>query len=375
MRYAVPVTLRPDGLQARWDHAHRRTAQGKGASTLRRFISLFFGALLLVAIGWSLWWYLAAEAERRGVETWLAKQRERGWQAEAQSIEVTGFPMALRLAIDRLALTDPRNGWSWQAPNLLIESRPWEPTRAEINWPARHRLATPGEQVAISTETMESLLDLRPGTALELRQATTEFSGLVLESSAGWAASARSAEVRIAERSEERAPANSYDLRLSAAEVSLPEWLVARLDPTGWLESRVDRVTVIGHAALAEPIGLATVETGRIALRAATLREVGFEWGHMELVASGSFTVDHEGYPDGQIRVEAREWRRMVRLAVTSGLIGEDTANAVTKGIEILTMLTGGGDSLSAPFNLSGGKLRIGPVAVADLPRLGRPDR
>lgn len=342
---------------------------------MRRFISLFFGALLLVAIGWSLWWYLAAEAERRGVETWLAKQRERGWQAEAQAIEVTGFPMELRLAIDRLMLTDPRNGWSWQAPSLLIESRPWEPTRADIVWPARHSLATPREQLAIATDSMTSLLDLRPGTALELRQAATELVGLALESSAGWTASAKSAEVRIAERSAERAPANSYDLRLTADEVNLPEALVARLDPTGWLESRVDRVTVIGHAALAEPIGLATIETGRIALRAATLREVGFEWGGMELVASGSFTVDEEGYPDGQIRVEAREWRRMVRLAVTSGLIGEDTANAVTKGIEILTMLTGGGDSLSAPFNLSGGKLRIGPVAVADLPRLGRPDR
>lgn len=341
---------------------------------MRRIISLFFGALLLVAIGWSLWWYLAAEAERRGVETWLAKQRERGWQAEAQSIEVKGFPLELRLFIEKLALTDPRNGWSWQAPSLQIESRPWEPTRAEINWPTRHSLATPREQVTVANDSMKSLLDLRPGTALELRQAATELSGLALESNAGWTASATSAEVRITERSEERAPANSYDLRLIANEVTLPEALVARLDPTGWLESRVDRVTVIGHAALAEPIGLATIETGDIALRAATLREVGFEWGGMELVASGSFTVDQEGYPDGQIRVEAREWRRMIRLAVTSGLIGEDTARAVTKGVEILTMLTGGGDSLSAPFNLSGGKLRIGPVAVADLPRLGRPD-
>lgn len=340
---------------------------------MRRIISLIFGALLLVAIGWSLWWYLAAEAERRGVEAWLAKQRSRGWQAEAQSVEVTGFPMELRLAIRDMVLTDPRNGWSWEAPNLLIQSRPWEPTRADIHWPMRHSLATPREQVSIETGSMASLLDLRPGTALELRQAATELSALALESSAGWVASAKSAEVRIGERSEERAPPNSYDLRLTADQVTLPEVLVARLDPTGWLQTRVDRVTVIGHAALAEPIGLATIETGRIALRAATLREVGFEWGGMELVASGSFTVDEEGYPDGQIRVEAREWRRMLRLAETSGLIGKDTARAITKGVEILTMLTGGGDSLSAPFNMSGGKLRIGPVAVADLPRLGRP--
>lgn len=345
----------------------------KGANTLRRAISLIFGALLLIAIGWSLWWYLAAEAERRGIETWLAKQRDRGWQAEASAIEVTGFPTDIRLGISNLALTDPRRGWAWQAPDLRIESRPWEPTRARLHWPRQQSIATPREQVAIASDAMSSLLDLRPGTALELRQVTTDLAGLALESDAGWSASVGSTDIRVTERGAESTPANSYDIRLNADAVRLPEALVARLDPTGWLEARIDHVTAIGHVALAEPIGLATVETGQIMLRAATLRQVGFQWGGMELAASGSFIVDEDGYPDGQIRVEAREWRRMVKLAVSSGLIGEDTAKAVTKGIEILTMLTGGGDSLSAPLNLSGGKLRIGPVAVADLPRLAPP--
>ncbi|HET7410619.1 MAG TPA: DUF2125 domain-containing protein [Paracoccaceae bacterium] len=340
---------------------------------MRRLVGIITGAIVLACIGWSAWWYVAARSERQGVEAWLAEQRAQGWQAEAASIEVTGFPTDLRLTLTGLALADPATGWAWAAPVLVAESKAWSPTTVAVDWPPEQTVSVPGERVVVGTASMESLIDLRPGPSLELRQAATELTGLAVESSAGWSAAADAASIRIAERPEDLAPPNSYDVRITADALRLPEGLVDRLDPTGWLQPRVDRVTVIGHVALADPIGLATVETGDIALRAASLREVGFEWGEMKLVVSGAFTVDDQGYPDGQIEVEAREWRQMVRLAVGSGVIGEETARAVTQAIEFITMLTGGGDSLSAPFNLSGGKLRIGPVAVADLPRLAPP--
>jgi hypothetical protein len=328
---------------------------------------------VLACIGWSAWWYLAAQAEKRGFEAWLAQQRARGWQAEAEAIGVSGYPVDVRLSVAGLALADPGTGWAWQAPALTVESKAWSPTRFSLDWPPEQVVAVPGDRATVRTATMDSLLDLRPGQALELRQAATVVTDLAVSSSAGWSAAADAAEVRIAERPEDIAPPNSYDVRVTADALRLPEGLVDRIDPTGWLESRVDRVTVIGHAALAEPIGLATIEDGEIALRAGTLREVGFEWGEMKLVLSGSFVVDEQGYPEGEIEVEAREWRQIVRLAVGSGVIGEETARTVIQAIEFITMLTGNGDSLSAPFNLSGGKLRIGPVAVADLPRLAPP--
>lgn len=340
---------------------------------MRRLLGITFGAVVLACIGWSAWWYLAAEAQKRGLETWLAEQRARGWQAEAASIEVTGFPADFRMSVTGLALADPETGWAWAAPALAAESKAWSPTRVAVDWPPEQTVSVPGDRAVVRTAAMDSLLDLRPGPALELRQAATQLSGLAIESSAGWSAAADAAEIRISERPEDLAPPNSYDVRITADALVLPEGLVDRLDPTGWLQPRVDRVTVIGHAALAEPIGLATIEEGEIALRAATLREVGFEWGEMKLVLSGSFTVDEQGYPEGQIKVEARQWREMLRIAVSSGVIGDETARAITEGIEIISFLTGGGDSLSAPFNLSGGKLRIGPVPVADLPRLAPP--
>lgn len=340
---------------------------------MRRLFKILPGVLLVAALGWSAWWYAGAEAQRRGVEAWLAKQQARGWQAEAATVEVDGFPTDFRLRVAELALADPANGWAWEAPALVARSESWAPTRVAVAWPPEQVVAVPGDRAVVRTAAMSTLMDLRPGTALELREAGTELTGLAIESSAGWSAAAEAASLRVGERSEDLGPANSYDVRITADGLRLPEALVERIDPTGWLTPQVDRVTVIGHAALEKPLGLATVEEGDVALRAATLREVGFEWGEMKLVVSGSFVVDEQGYPDGTIEVEAREWRQMVRLAVSSGVIDEDTARTVTRGIEFVTALTGGGDSLSAPLNLSGGKLRIGPFAVADVPRVAPP--
>jgi hypothetical protein len=340
---------------------------------MRRLIKILLGIAVIAAMGWSLWWYAGAEAHRAGFQAWLAQQRERGWQAEASQVEVTGFPTEFRLAVADPALADPASGWAWSAPVLSAVSEAWAPTRIAVTWPPEQALAVPGARAAIRSAAMTTLLDVRPGSALELREAASDVARLTVEATTGWQAAAESATIRVAERGEDLAPPNSYDLRATADNVRLPEQLVARIDPTGWLKPELDRLTVIGHAALAEPIALRTLEEGRIALRAATLREVGFEWGEMKLVVSGSFVVDDQGYPDGTITVEAREWRQMLRVAVSSGVIDSGTADAITTALEFVTALTGSGETLSAPLNLSGGKLRIGPFAVADAPRLAPP--
>jgi hypothetical protein len=344
---------------------------------MRRLIKALPKALVGIAIvacmGWSLWWYAGAQAHRAGFQAWLAQQRDRGWQADAAEVEVTGFPTEFRLTVRDLALADPANGWAWDAPALTAVSKSWAPTRIAVTWPPEQLLAVPGERAVIRSAAMRTLLDVRPGTALELREASSDIAGLAVEANTGWSAAADNASVRVAERAEDLAPPNSYDVRIVAENVRLPEELIRQIDPTGWLKPTIDRLTVIGHAALADPIDLKTLEEGRIALRAASLREVGFEWGEMKLLVSGSFEVDDQGFPEGSIALEAREWRQMLRFAVSSGAIDAGTAETITSAIEFVTALTGSGDRLSAPLNLSGGKLRIGPFAVADAPRLAPP--
>lgn len=334
---------------------------------------IILGGLMLAVVAvlaWIAWWFIGAEGQRTAFEQWLDKQRERGWQAEAASVDMTGFPGAFQLSIVDLKLADPTNDWSWTAPVLNAESSAAAPTRISVQWPDKQTLGTTQDQITVLSETMTTLLDLRPGPTMQLREAASDAKALVLTARSGWKASAKSIDLNIKERPEDISPINSYDLRGLASGVKLPKELVEDLDPTGLLKPKVDELTLIGHAAFDDPVDRKTLEEGKIALRAATIREAGFAWGDMKLVLRGSFKVDDAGYPVGKIEIEANEWQRIVKLAVKSGVIDVDMAETITGAVQLVTALSGGGDDLNLPLGLSGGAIRIGPFAIADAPRL-----
>lgn len=340
---------------------------------MARLLKWLTALVVLAGLGWSGWWYLGARGQEAGIAAWLEQQRTRGWQAETADIAVTGFPGKFRLAVREIALADPRTGWAWRAPTWRADSTPWQPTRFALTWPETQSIAVPGDRADVRAEQMTAVIDLRPGPSMELRQLAGDIRALVVAGQKGWRAAAAEARLDLSERPADLAPPNSYDLRIEAQELDLPKEIVAQLDPTGWLEPKVDTLTVQAHGAFDAPIGRATIEQGQLALRAATIREAGFQWGEMRLTMKGAFEVDDAGYPVGEMRVEAREWRQMVRLGQSAGVLDRQTAETIIKAVQFLTALTGSGDSLSVSLGLGGGKVRLGPFAIADAPRLAPP--
>ena len=338
-----------------------------------RLLKWVLGLVLVAGLGWSGWWFAGSEGQKAGLEAWFEQQRKRGWQAEAASVDVSGFPGAFNLVAKEMALADPSTGWAWTAPEWRVDSTPDTPTRFAVTWPEAQSIAVPGDKADIRSETMTTVLDVRPGPSMELRQLAGEIRALAIKGQKGWTAGAAEVDLDLFEKPEDLGPPNSYDLEFGATKLKLPKEIVAAIDPTGWLKPAVDRLTVSGHAAFRDPIDRIALEEGRLALRAATIREAGFEWGDMRLIAKGAVQVDDRGYPVGEINIEAREWRQMIRLAVSAQIIDAEMARTVTRGVEFLTALTGGGDDLSLPLGLSGGKIRLGPLAIADAPRLAAP--
>ena len=340
---------------------------------MKRIIVWALGAIVLGAIGWVAWWFIGAEGQRTAFELWLEKQRSRGWQAEASSVDMNGFPGAFQLTVADLKLADPKNDWSWSAPVLKAESSSAAPTRIAVDWPDTQTLGTTTDQITLRAGAMETLLDLRPGPSMELREAGTDASDIVLKARSGWVGGAKTLNLQIVERGEDVAPPNSYNLRGNATKVKLPKELLADLDPTGLLKPSVDELTVIGHAAFDAPIDRLTLEESVLAMRAATIREAGFAWGDMKLVINGAFRVDDAGFPVGKINIEAQEWQRIVALAVKSGAIDKDMGETITGAVQLVTALSGGGNDLSLPLKLKGGEVRLGPFAIAEAPRLAPP--
>ena len=333
------------------------------------------GVLGLLVAGGSIWWVTIAGLQEAGLTRWLEDQTRRGWQAEAGAVEVTGYPLDFNLRAEEIALSDPRAGWSWRGPWLMAESRALQPNRMLVTLPPNHELAVPGERAEIAAERMTADLHVAARSSMALTETGVDIASLTIAGQSGWQGAAGRLAGRVALREAELSPPNSYDIRIEGAEIALPAEILSALDPTGLLTPEVDEIEISGFAALAEPLDRRTVEEGRVELRAAVLRRAGFSWGEMRLSVRGEIEVDRAGYPVGRLEVEAREWRRIVEVAEKGGLIGGDLADAISGALEFVSALSGGGE-LRVPLTLSDRKVRLGPVAIADAPRLApaRPD-
>jgi hypothetical protein len=216
---------------------------------------------------------------------------------------------------------------------------------------------------------MTAALELRPSAALGLIQAKVAVAGLDVRSRSGWTASAGTLEADITERVND----DGYTITFLAEKVTLPAPLMARIDPTGLAGRNLERMTFDGAAVFDEALDRHLIEDGRLALRAATIRRAGFQWGQMRLDAKGAIKVDDQGYPEGKIDLTMRQWRDIIELAKRSGTIGPDIAEALTTALELVALIGGNRDELDVTLKFKNGDVRIGPVTIGRAPRLAPP--
>ena len=333
-----------------------------------RFLGL---AVVMAAAGWSLWWWSLAAGQEAAITRWFEDRRAAGWQAEHGKIAVTGFPIRLERSIAEIALADPGTAWAWQLPEIAVRGRAVSPTRIGIVFPASHRLSVPGERVDIAHDALTASLELRPMPSLPLDVARISGAGIALEAQSGWRARAVSLSAEVAERPAEAGPPNSYNIRADALDVEIPKPVLAAIDPTGLLETVVDALVIEGHAALAEPLDRFALEDGRLALRAASLKVARLAWGDVAIEARGGFEVDGRGYPVGKLKLRLKNWRRMLEIARGAGIVDGSLIDGVERALELIALLAGSKEILEVPLDLEDGKVRIGPVTVAEAPRLG----
>ncbi len=243
------------------------------------------------------------------------------------------------------------------------------PTHFEVDWPEEQSFAVPGERVEIGSDEMRARLAVRPETALGLVEAGVEVARLNLAARSGWYAAAATVEARVAARRNDP----GYDVALRAERVTLPQPLMARIDPLGMAGRELDRLVVEGAAVFTRPLDRRVVEEGRIGLVAADIRRADLQWGEIRLAVEGDIRVDEDGYPVGELDVTARHWREIIAMGRRSGAIGAGMAKAVTSALELVAMLGGDKEQLDATLALEDGNVWLGPVSLGAAPRLAPP--
>ncbi len=321
--------------------------------------------VLVGALAWMVWWVVGHTAYERGLSAWIDQRRGEGWAADVGTLHTAGFPNRFDTTLTDLRLADPETGVAWSAPLVQLLSLAYKPHQVIAVVPEAHRFSTPLGAFDIAHEDARASLFLKPETALGLDQAILILTGLDVDAAdAGWDTQLSSGRFAV-----ESVPAavNTYRFGAEVDGLTPSAPLRRLLDPAGVLPETVETLRFDATAAFDRPWDRFAVEDARPQPTRIDLTDLSARWGTATFRAAGEIDVDAEGFPEGQVTIRAVEWRKLLDMAVSSGVLPESAADPTERALELMS---GPRDTLDATLGLRGGFIRLGIIPIAKAPRI-----
>jgi len=330
---------------------------------------LFF-LLLFAGFAYSGYWWVGATAKETAIDAWLADRRAAGWAADRSDLVLTGYPNRFDTILHDLVLADPVSGWSWSAPVFQILALSYKPNHIIAVWPRSQTIASPRERIVLNAERMRGSVRFAVNTQLALEQAVIELTDLRADSTDGWSAALGEGQIAIRKSPPGGAPDFGYDMSLTADMVTLPAPIRDELDPAGLFPASIASAEARLTPVYDAPWDRKAVEGPPPNLTALNVGKLGFTWGGMDLLVRGTLEADAAGYASGDLNVVAKNWEDMLEVSINAGWVPRNMFESLRRGLSIAAQLTGDSNQLDATFRFEGRKVWLGPIPVADAPRM-----
>lgn len=323
--------------------------------------------ILVVSLGWMAWWVFGSTALDAALTAWVDERRAEGWAADVADIEVDGFPNRFDTTLSGVRLADPETGVAWSAPFLQLLALAYKPHQVIAILPNEHRLSTPLQTLTFTHEQARGSIFMQPSPSLPLARSTIVIDALDVDSSLGWNAQldqGRFATEQIAARE------NAHRVGAELIEFYPPEATVKLIDPAGLLPKSIERLRLDADIGFTAPWDRSAIETARPQITDVDLKDLSAEWGSVTFRAAGALSVDDRGTPTGDISIKAVDWRRLLQMAVASGLVVESFAPTLERALEFIAVLNGPSDTIDVDLTFRSGRVFLGPIPLGDAPKI-----
>ncbi|MFT4151797.1 MAG: DUF2125 domain-containing protein [Paracoccaceae bacterium] len=320
------------------------------------------GLVVAVFVLWGGYWVVGSTAMERAATRWFADAPARGLVAENTGLAVHGFPSRFDLTVEGVRIGDPARGIEWQAPFAQVLMLSYQPWHMILALPDEQVLTLPQGRFGIRSDRMRGSLVVVPGPALALDRMRGEGMAVHVALPDGQTLQADTVNVAT-----ERDPAqdNAHRIGVEVANLLLPAGVAAR---TG-LPAAVSDLHLDAVARFTAPIDRHLRET-RPEIAALAVRDARLVWGEVTVAASGDLVADASGFAEGRLVVRVRNWRTALTAAQTAGLIPENLARTLERGLQVMAVTGGNPDELSVPLDFAQGAARLGPIPLGAAPRL-----
>ena len=327
------------------------------------------GIIILGLIGWCGWWFVGSSAQEDAWESWFQERKDVGWVAENSDISVRGFPNRFDTTISDFQLADTQSGWAWSAPFFQIFMLSYKPNHVIAVWPDTQKVSGPQDTVTVTNDVMRGSVVFLPNTDLTLDTTQIEIKGMGFLGQ-NWTAGLESANFATRRVEPENAPDFAHQIGFDAINLTLSERLKNTFDPAGILPPTLERAHLDVTAAFDAPWDRHSIEGRKPQLTVISVKDINITWGKLNLKANGKLKVDARGYPNGDLKLKARNWQEMLSMAAASGLISRDIAKTVKDALRFISALGGDGNTLNVPLSFANGAIRLGPIPIGQAPRL-----
>lgn len=337
--------------------------------TMRRLTVGGLLGLLLVAVGYGIYWYFAAQALEEGIARWVAERRAEGYRISVAEPRIGGFPFRLTAEIEAPSVEAPpeAGAWRWQGPRIAGSAAPWNPLRIDLTMPGRHALsgAIVGRALTLDADAGVANGRVELDRAGRLEAVELMLADLAVTDGAENRITVEAANLTTTLRD----PSSSgglVDFDLSLTNLVLPA------DDPPPLGREIDRIEAEGTLLGMIPPGppAQALRAWRDAGGTLQAHRLEIAWGPLTLAADGTFALDQAMQPLGAMTATVSGYGETIDRLVAADIIRPRDGSIAQVILAAMSRPSenGGRPEIRVPLTAQNGYLSIGPVRLIPLP-------
>ncbi|MEP1964794.1 DUF2125 domain-containing protein [Tateyamaria sp.] len=322
--------------------------------------------VILAALAWSGWWFVASTSLRSGISVWFDARKAEGWQAELGEVVGGGFPLTLQAGLRDIALADPDAGVAVQTSRLDISAPAWWPGDVTVALDdAPIQLASPLGRSTLVMQDGVLALNLHPGTALELETLGWTSGPWQVEDAAGAQVQADSLTLTMVQSA-----GPQYDFTAQANQFAPGDAIRALLRLPDSFPRAFDSLTLQAAVTFDTPWDRRALDTARPQPRRIDLHLAEARWGDLRLNFAAPLDIDGTGTPTGVVSLQAENWRTMLDLAEASGVLPNALRGQAEGILQLLANASGNPAHLDVELTLRDGNIYFAFFPIGPAPKL-----
>lgn len=320
--------------------------------------------LVLICAAYSAWWFYAADAVENEIAAMAQGGGTDGVTLAYDAVDVGGFPFRIEATFTHASMR--WRGGSWQAERLVAHAMAWQPNHiiAEAGGVKSLTLITaPGETTTIAPDVfrMSAILSDNARFRVDL-----VFAGATIASKL---ADGRRTELYVRKLAAHvrATQVGSADVIFDADDIELRRGFITTLGSriaTARFDAALKALPTGDASPLAQsleswPDFLAAWSNtgGRFVMNA-----LEFNWGEFSMTAKGELTLESDGSPAGQVRLDVAGSDALISALRQGGADYADTAAFVVDIFSLIGRADGARDAITLPLRIANGEIALDPT-------------